>query len=180
MVKRNIVFIGYPLDVGLNCNYENRITLWKSDYDKLNYYNEVIDLSDLLNKLFGKEKDKLLELELCNRIISLIDNNTIAIIDTSMAGHSLFEDYDELYSQLNKHLEKLKNKNIKFFLCEPLEFMGKIRYNSINVEYKKLNKIMKNQVFIFKDIEFTKVSDLKKHENAFIKYVLDNIKLIKE
>lgn len=176
MVKRNIVFIGYPLNVELNSNYENKIALWKSDYDKSNCYNEVIDLGDILNKLFCKEKDKLLELELCNRIMSLIDNNTIAIVDAAFAGHSLFDDYDELYNQLNKQLEKLNNKDIKFFLCEPLEFMGKIRYNSINVEYKKLNKIMKNQVFIFKDIEFTKASDLKKHENAFIEYILDNIK----
>jgi hypothetical protein len=168
MVKKNIVFIGYPLDLDLNSEYENRIALWKSDYDKLNYYNEVIDLGDLL------------ELELCNRIMSLIDNNTIAIVDTSMAGHSLFEDYEELYSQLNKHLEKLKNKDIKFFLCEPLEFMGKIRYNSVKMEYNKLKKIMGKKAFIFKDKEFTKVSDLKKHEKAFIEYVLDNIGLIKE
>lgn len=180
MIERNIVFIGYPLDVGLNSEYENRIALWKSDYDKLNSYNEVIDLGDLLNNLFGKEKDNSLELELCNRIMSLIDNNTIAIIDTSIAGYSLFEDYEELYNQLSKHLEKIKNKDIKFFLCEPLNFMGKIRYNSVNMEYNKLIKNMNSKVFLFKDIEFTKVSDLKKHEIAFMEYVLNNIKLIKE
>lgn len=180
MIKRNIVFIGYPLDIEFNKEYENRIALWKSDYDKLNCYNEIIDLGDILSKLFGKEKDNLLELELCNRIMNLIDNSTIAIVDTSMAGHSLFEDYDELYNQLNSYLEKINNRDIKFFLCEPLNFMGKTRYNSVNMEYNKLTKLMNNKVFLFKDIEFTKVSDLKKHENAFIKYALDNIKLIKE
>ncbi|MDD4376414.1 MAG: hypothetical protein PHR25_06550 [Clostridia bacterium] len=179
MIKKNIVFIGYPLDIGLNNGYENRIALWKSDYDKLNCYDEVIDLGDILNKLFGKERDKLLELELCNKIMSLIDNNTIAIIDTSMAGHSLFEDYEELYNQLNKHLEKLNNKDIKIFLCEPLNFMGKIRYNSVNKQYNELIKIMKNKVSMFKDKEFTKASDLKKHENSFIEYFLDDIKLIR-
>lgn len=177
MIKKNIVFIGYPLDTDLNSEYENRIALWKSDYDKLNYYNEVIDLGYLLSKLFGKEKDKLLELELCNRIMRLIDNKTIAIIDTSMAGHSLFEDYEELYNQLNKHLEKLNNKDIKFFLCEPLNFMGKIRYNSIGKEYDKLIRMFSKKVFMFKDEEFTKVSDLKKHEFAFMEYILNNIKL---
>lgn len=177
MIKKNIVFIGYPLDTDFNSEYENRIALWKSDYDKLDCYNEVIDLGDLLNKLFGKEKDKILELELCNRIMSLVDNNTIAIIDTSMAGHSLFEDYEELYKQIKKHLEKLNNKDIKFFLCEPLNFMGKIRYNSVGKEYNKLIRIFSKKVFMFKDKEFTKASDLKKHEVAFMEYILDNIKL---
>ena len=180
MIKKNIVFIGYPIDIDLNREYENKIALWKSDYDDLSCYNDVIDLGDLLNKLFGKEKDYLLELELCNRIMNLIDNNTIAIIDTSMAGHSLFEEYEELYNQLNKHLEKLNNKNIIFFLCEPLKFMGKIRYNSANKEYNKLKKIFDKKTYIFIDKKFTKVSDLKNHEYAFLEYVLDNIELMKE
>lgn len=179
MVKRNIVFIGYPLNFDLNCEYENRIALWKSNSDNLNYYEKVIDLGDILNKLFGKEQDNLLELELCNRIMDLIDINTVAIVDTSYAANSLFEEYEELYNQLNKHLKQI-NKDINFFLSEPLKFMGKIRYNSTLKEYHKLIKIMDNKVFLFKDKEFTKINDLKKHENAFIKYILDNIKIVKE
>lgn len=175
MVKKNIVFIGYSLDVDLDCKYENRIALWRNNLDNLNDYEKIVDLGDILSKLFGKEKDNSLELELCSRIMSLIDNNTIAIVDTAFSSHGLFEEYEELYNQLYKYLKQIENKNIKFFLSEPLKFMGKIRYKSVHNEYNSLIKIMGNKVFLFKDKEFTKVNDLKKHENAFNKYISDNI-----
>ena len=50
-----------------------------------------------------KEND--LKLELCNRIISLIDGKNVAIVDTALAGESLFESHKELYNQLKIHLE---------------------------------------------------------------------------
>ena len=174
-MKKNIVFIGYLLSADLSCEYENRIALWKSPEDNLNSYKKVADLGDIMLKLDTKENNKILELELCNRIMSLIDNNTIAIIDTNYETHGLFEDYKELYNQLKQHLEKINNIDVKFFLCQPLKFMGRRRLNYVLKEYVKLEEIFGLRVYLFIDNNFVTVSDLKKHEEAFINYVLNNI-----
>lgn len=176
MKRNNIVFIGYPLDIDLNCDYEKRIALWKSDYDNLSCYEKVVDLGDIMHKTFGKEIDKSLELELCNRIMSLIDKDTVAIIDTFFSGHGLFEKYKALYKQLDMHLEKINNKEIKLFICEPLSWMGKMRYTEMHIEYNILMLIMGNRVFIYKDNESIRVCDINRHLTNFFKYVLDNIK----
>lgn len=175
MMKKNIVFIGYPLSADLSCEYENRIALWKSPEDNLNAYKKVADLGDIMFKLDTTEKSEILELELCNKIVNLIDYNTIAIIDASYVAHGLFEDYEELYNQLNKHLERINNTDIKFFLSQPLKFMGRRRLNEILKEYVKLEEIFGCRVYLFIDNNFVTVSDLKKHEEAFISYVLNNI-----
>ena len=175
MMKKNIVFIGYPLRVDLSCEYENRIALWKSQYDELNSYKKAVDLGDIMLKLGTKENSKILELELCNRITNLIDNNTIAIIDTAYAAHGLFEDYEELYNQLKQHLKRINNTDVKFFLCQPLKFMGRRRLNYVLKEYVKLEEIFALRVYLFIDNDFVTVSDLKKHEGAFINYVLNGI-----
>ncbi|MDD4406718.1 MAG: hypothetical protein PHF30_01610 [Bacilli bacterium] len=170
-MKKNIVFIGYPLRVDLSCKYENRIALWKGPYDKLNLYKKVVDLGNILLKLNRNEKSKILELELCNRIMNLIDHNTIAIIDTAYAAHGLFEDYEELYNQLKKHLEKINNTEVKFFLCQPLKFMGRRRLNYVLKEYVKLEEIFGLRVYLFIDNNFVERSNLLEHEKAFIDYV---------
>ncbi len=176
MMKKNIVFIGYPLSADLSCEYENRIALWKSLEDNLNSYKKVADLGDILCKLFDKEKEN--SLELCNRIMSLIDKNTVAIIDTAYAAHGLFEDYEDLYNQLNRHLKRINNTDVKFFLCQPLKFMGRRRLNEVLKEYVKLEEIYGRRVYLFVDNNFVTVSDYKKHEEAFIEYVLNNISKI--
>lgn len=176
MKRKNIVFIEHHLsDIDLNCDYEKRIALWKSNYYDLSGFEKVVDLGDIMHKTFGKEIDKSSELELCNRIMSLIDSDTIAIIDTFFSGNGLFKKYKELYNQLNEHLKKIKNEEIKFFLCEPLSFMGKVRYKEINDEYNKLITIVGNRAFLYKDNEGIRVSDINRHLTNFFKYVLDNI-----
>ena len=171
MKEKNIVFIE-KLSTDFNFNVEQRIILWKNEYDKLDGYEKVIDIGDILLKTSDDTKDNSLELELCDRVLSLIDSNTIAIIDTAYAGYSIFEGYKELYNQLKKHLKRINNTDVKFFLCQPLKFMGRRKLNDVLKEYVKLEKILGLRVYLFIDNENLTPDKLNEHEQEFLKYVL--------
>lgn len=167
---KNILFLdlcGNIIDC--NCNYKKRIITWMkakdvnvSSFEKVFYESSI--KSESIDSLFFN-------------IESLIDNNTIAIIDDNF----IYFKYNEEFKQ--KLIELVNKRKLKLFLYVPCMYLRTIRNRYMTNQYNELKKQLKNKVLIFKDDweglnqKYKEIEEkIKANEKNYIDFVLENIK----
>lgn len=168
-MNKNVVFIEDLVSIP-NLKFEQRMALWVTESHNLESFNKIVDIGAILSSLF-EENNGLLEEKLYKMILSIVDVNTIGIVDTAYAGFSLFERHKSLYDALDIHLNEINNKDVRFFLCQPLKFMGRKRFDAVVDEYTNLRNRFPGRVYLFVDNQNTTPDKLIEHECEFLKWI---------
>lgn len=174
IIKKNILFLGPAIKNIKFHNYEKRLVTIVAKYTDYNDYDKVVDLgSTYFNFIDNKDDLKSIK-KICNLITSMIDENTIAIIDTYYLYYSFFSQCEELYTELEKRLKQINNKDLKFFIARFMDGDKRIQYSIKNEE--RLKTILNNNVHTINlDNKLLKKLTPIELENKYIEFIYDKI-----